>query len=67
MGACRLQTGAKARSLSCIAASAPHVLTGKFAGDMSHCPSKLIKVQKHCHGLLKTHAEKKPQPKNKLR
>jgi hypothetical protein len=24
----------------------------KFASDMSHCPSKLIKAQKHCHGLL---------------
>jgi hypothetical protein len=25
---------------------APHVLTGKFAGDMSHCPSKLNNATK---------------------
>jgi hypothetical protein len=30
-----------------------HRVLRKFAGDMCHCPSKLINEKMHCHGLLK--------------
>ncbi len=32
----------------------------KFANNMSRRPTKLIKAQKHCHGLLKTSSRNKP-------